>query len=98
MEAYVNVRKWGRQVLLAICDAEILGKTFKEKDLSFEVKEEFYKGVKTSVDEALNLVQQSTIVNLVGANVVRKAVEKGYVHPEAVITICGVQHAQIVKM
>jgi len=98
LEAYVNVRKWGRQVLLAVCDAEILGKTFQEKDLSFEVKEEFYKGVKTSVDEALSLVRQSTIVNLVGANVVQKAIEKGYVHPEAVITICGVQHAQIVKM
>ena len=98
MEAYVNVRKWGRQVLLAVCDAEILGKTFQEKDLNFEVKEEFYKGVKTSVDEALSLVRQSTIVNLVGANVVQKAIEKGYVHPEAVITICGVQHAQIVKM
>ncbi len=98
MEAYVNVRKWGRQVLLAVCDAEILGKTFQEKDLNFEVKEEFYKGVKTSVDEALSLVRQSTIVNLVGANVVQKAVEKGYVNPEAVITICGVQHAQIVKM
>jgi len=38
LEAYVNVRKWGRQVLLAVCDAEILGKTFREKDLSFEVK------------------------------------------------------------
>jgi hypothetical protein len=37
-------------------------------------------------------------VNLVGANVVGKAVEMGLVHPQAVVTICGVQHAQIVKM
>jgi hypothetical protein len=98
LEAYVNVRKWGRQVLLAVCDAEILGKTFQESGVAFEVKEEFYKGVRTSIDEALNLVKQSTIVNLVGSNVVKKAIEKGYVHPEAVITICGVLHAQIIKM
>jgi hypothetical protein len=98
LEAYVNLRRWGRQVLLAICDAEILGKTFQESGMVFEVKESFYKGVKTSIDEALNLVEQSTIVNLVGCNVVKKAVEKGYVHPEAVITVCGVHHAQIIKM
>ncbi len=98
MEAYVNVRRWGRQVLLAVCDAEILGKTFQDSGMSFEVKEEFYKGVRTSIDEALNLVQQSTIVNLVGSNVVKRAIEKGLVHPEAVITICGVLHAQIIKM
>lgn len=98
MEAYVNLRRWGKQVLLAICDAEILGKTFQESDLVLEVKEEFYKGVKTSVDEALSLIDQSTNINLIGSNIVTKAIEKGYVHPEAVIKICGVLHAQIVKM
>lgn len=98
LEAYVNVRRWGRQVLLAVCDAELLGKTFTDSDIVFEVKEEFYKGFKTTVDEALNLIEESTIVNLVGCNTVKKAIERGYVHPEAVITICGILHAQIVKM
>lgn len=98
MEAYVNLRRWGKQVLLAICDAEILGKTFQESDLVLEVREEFYKGVKTSVDEALSLIDQSTNINLIGSNIVTKAIEKGYIHPEAVIKVCGVLHAQIVKM
>ena len=98
MEAYVNLRRWGKQVLLAICDAEILGKTFQESDLVLEVKEDFYKGVRTSVDEALSLINLSTNINLIGSNIVTKAIEKGYVHPEAVIKVCGVLHAQIVKM
>jgi hypothetical protein len=98
LEAYVNMRKWGRQVLLAVCDADLLGKTFGESDMVFEVKESFYKGFKTSVDEAVNLIEKSTVVNLVGCNIVKKAIEKGYVHPEAVIEICGILHAQIVKM
>jgi hypothetical protein len=38
------------------------------------------------------------VVNLSGRNIVKKAIEKGYVHPEAVFEICGVLHAQIVKM
>lgn len=64
----------------------------------FEVSEDFYKGLKTSVEEAVNLIDESTVANLVGFNIVEKAIERGYVHPEAVIKICGVLHAQIVKM
>ena len=92
------MRRWGKNLLLAVCDAELLGKTLQESGIIFEVKEDFYKGIKTSVNEALNLVKESTIVNLVGCNIVKKAIELGYVHPEAVITVCGVLHAQIVKM
>jgi len=35
---------------------------------------------------------------MVGKKIVEKAIEKGYVHPEAVIEIQGVPHAQIIKM
>ena len=98
MEVYVKIRRWGRQVLLAACDADILGKTLKDSNITFEVNEKFYKGFKTSVDEAIDLIEESTIVNLVGTNIVKRAVERGYVHPEAVIKICGIPHAQIVKI
>jgi len=49
------------------------------------------------VDEAVSMIENSTIVNMVGKNIVKKAIERGYVHPEAVIEIEGVPHAQIVK-
>jgi hypothetical protein len=98
LEVYVNVRRWGHQVLLAVCDADLLGKTFRESDMVFEVKEDFYKGLRTSIEEAVTLIEESTVANLVGRNIVEKAMEKGYVHPEAVIRICGILHAQIVKM
>jgi len=98
LEVYVKIRRWGRQVLLAACDADVLGKTLQDSDITFEVKEEFYKGFRTNVEEAVSLIEKSTIVNLVGSKIVKKAIERGYVHPEAVIEICGVLHAQIVKI
>ena len=45
----------------------------------------------------INMIENSTIVNIVGKNCVKKAISKGYVHPEAVLQINGVPHAQIVK-
>ncbi len=97
LEAYVNLKKMGRNVLLAICDSEVLGRTLREGKIVFHVKEKFYNGGKVSVEEAVGMIENSTIVNLVGKNCVEKAIAKGYVHPEAVIQIEGVPHAQIVK-
>jgi uncharacterized protein len=94
----MNLKKTGRNVLLCICDAEILGKTFHEGKITFRVKEDFYKGRRVVVEEAIDLIEASTIVNMVGKNVVKKAIERGFVHPEAVLNIEGVPHAQIVKI
>jgi len=94
----MNLKKTGRNVLLCICDAEILGKTFHEGKITFRVKEDFYKGRRVVVEKAIDLIEASTIVNMVGKNVVKKAIERGFVHPEAVLNIEGVPHAQIVKI
>jgi len=94
----MNLKKVGRNVVLAICDAEILGRTLREGKIVFCVKEEFYCGAKVDAEEAVAMIKNSTIVNMVGSNVVRLAIDKGYVHPEAVLNIEGVPHAQIVKL
>ena len=88
----------GNCTLLAACDAELLGKTLKEGKISFHVHEKFYKGPKVTVEEALELIKQSTIVNMIGRKIVKKAIERGFVHPEAVLMIEGIPHAQIVKI
>lgn len=98
MDAYVSLKKVGRNVLLAICDCEVLGRTLREGKIVFHVKNEFYNGGKVSVEEAVGMIENSTIVNMVGKNCVEKAIAKGYVHPEAVLRIEGVPHAQIVKI
>ncbi len=98
MEAYVNVKKVGGNVVLAMCDSEVLGKTLREGKIVFHVKEEFYKGGLVTVEEAMDMIENSTIVNMVGKCCVEKAIKRGYVHPQAVLNIEGVPHAQIVKL
>ena len=94
----MSLKKVGGNLLLAICDAEILGKTLRRGSLVFHVKEEFYKGARVTIEEAVSMISNSTIVNMVGQNIVRKAIERGYVHPEAVLDLQGVPHAQIVRI
>lgn len=94
----MNLKKMGHNVLLAICDCEVLGRTLCEGKIIFHVKEDFYKGTRVDVDEAMGMIENSTIVNMIGKNVVGKALKKGYVHPEAILDIQGVPHAQIVRL
>jgi hypothetical protein len=98
MEVYVNLKQVGKDVLLAICDTDVLGKTLREGKIVFRVKEEFYNGGKVTIEEAVDMIANSNIVNMVGKNCVEKAIQKGYVHPEAVLNIEGIPHAQIVKL
>lgn len=97
LEAYVNVRRMGRRVLLAVCDVELLGKVLRDGKIVFEVRKDFYDGLKMSVEEAVDLMDRCTIVNMVGRNIVEKAVERGLIHPDAVLDISGVPHAQILR-
>jgi hypothetical protein len=97
-DVYVNVRKQGNQTVLATCDCDICGKTLRDGKIVFEVREEFYKGIKVTSEEAIELCKQSTIVNMIGKRIVTQAVKAGLVHPDAILRIKGIPHAQIVRM
>jgi hypothetical protein len=98
LDVYAKLSKCGDHVLLAACDEELLGEVLRDGKIVFNIGEEFYKGPKMPVDEAIKLMHESTVVNMVGPNIVKKAIEQGLVHPEAVLNICGVPHAQIIKL
>lgn len=98
VEVYVNLKKIGRNVLLAICDCDLLGRTLRQGKVVFHIKDEFYNGGRVGLEEAVGMIANSTIVNMVGKNCVEKAIQRGFVHPEAVLNIEGVPHAQIVKL
>jgi len=88
----------GRDVLLAACDEEILGKTFKTEELDFEVDEHFYKEELVEINQLNNLICKATIVNLVGEKVVKEAIQNNHINEQNLIYFEGVPHAQIVRM
>ncbi len=95
---YIKVYRVQGEVLLAACDEELLGKTFKEGELKLEVKERFYKGELVEESALEGLLEEATIANLTGQRCVSKAIELGYVDEERVLRIEGVPHAQMARM
>ncbi|ASJ01024.1 DUF424 domain-containing protein [Thermococcus gorgonarius] len=95
---YVKIYRVQGEVLLAACDEELLGKTFREGKLKLEVRERFYKGELMDEDALESLLEEATIANLTGERCVSKAIELGYVDPERVLRIEGIPHAQMAKL
>lgn len=96
-KVYVKTMTRGRDRLVAVCDAEILGETLEGGRVPFKVSEGFYKGVLGEVDEAIAAMRHATICNIVGKAIVKAAIECNMVHERAVIYFGDIPHAQIVK-
>lgn len=94
----VKVHQRGNELLVAACDTDILGRTFKGNGLRLHVSESFYGGERLDEDGLVSRLQFATIANLVGRRTVEVAVKRGFVDPECVLVIDGVPHAQMARM
>jgi hypothetical protein len=94
----IKVYTQGREKLVAACDSEILGKTFKSNGLVLDVSESFYHGDDVDEEALLNWLRLATVANLSGKRAVDIAVENGFVDRGCVIEIGDVPHAQIARM
>ncbi|MBQ5397460.1 MAG: DUF424 family protein, partial [Candidatus Methanomethylophilus sp.] len=76
---YFKVHKHPTETVVAICDEEILGQTFKGDGMTFTVAEPFYKGVLAEEEFILDNIGQFTILNIVGNRIVELALREGLI-------------------
>jgi len=65
--------------VLAACDEDLLGKSFKEQELELHVNEDFYKGELTSEDVFSKLLDRADNINLVGEETIKIAERKSLI-------------------
>jgi hypothetical protein len=94
----VKIHKSYRTVI-AICDSDLLGKSFEEGNRILEVRESFYDGEKASEEEVLELMQtlssEDATFNIVGEKSVNTALKAGIVSEEGIKKVQGVPFALV---
>jgi len=95
---YLKVYKYGKEVLIAICDCDLMGKRFTEGKLHIEINQDFFGDEKASNQEIEKALKSATIANFVGCQCIEYAIELGYVHRENTLVIDGVTCAQMVRV
>jgi len=84
--------------MVAVCDADILGKKFSDGKRKLNIEENFYKGTLGTLEDGIQAMNGATIVNVLGEKIVTKMIDDGIISEHSVIRICGVPHAQIICM
>ncbi len=92
---YYKIHRSRGKVLLAACDADLLGKRFEEGRKVLFLSAEFYGGEKAG-GEIADLFHKADIINIAGDKIVSIALKNKWVSAGGVIRIEGVPHAQII--
>jgi len=94
---YYKIHKSGGTTLLAVCDSELLGKTFEEGRLALQISREFY-GEQKIGNEVLDLFPRADTINIAGNNIVSIVLKNKWVSKKGIIRIKGIPHAQIFSL
>ncbi len=94
----VNERDTPDGRLVSVCDENVLGETFENNGVPFEVTEEFYDGEPADEERVIASLARARVANIVGSNAVTLAVEHGFVEEANVLDLGGTTHAQLVRL
>ena len=96
MKFRLKVYRVRGEIVVAVCDSELVGKIFREGDLKIEVKESFYGEEDVNEEEVKRALRMATIANITGKRAVQLAIEMGIIDRENVLKIGECWHAQMV--
>lgn len=84
--------------ILAVCDEDLLGKTFHEDGKKLEITERFYLGEQATKETVLKALQESKNSNLVGKETIKLALDTGLISQDAVLNIQGIPYTLIFEL
>lgn len=96
----MRVHKVRSEVVVAACDAELLGQRLPigAPGRTVTISSQFYGERRVSEEELVHALQRATIANLLGARTLAVARDAGLLAPGGTGSLGGVPHAELVSM
>jgi len=94
----VRVSDYQKNIMLNICDAELLGKNIVQDELNIHISESYYGEKLVETDEAKILLKNSSIINMVGKETISLSLELGIGSENGIKTISSVPFLIVFKM
>ena len=98
MQFSVKTTDYEKNLMLNICDLDLLGKTIVENELNMNISKSYYGDKIIEHDEARNLLKNASIINMVGKETVSLSLEIGIGSEKSVKIIDGVPFLIVFKM
>ena len=85
--------------VVAICDSNLVGKTFEEGEFQLDVKENFYKGEEVNSEKLKDIIsnmsREDATFNIVGENSTKEALNLGLISKESIKEIEGIPFSMV---
>ena len=85
------------RLVVAICDKELLGKTYEQGNRILEVRESFYNGEQKEEKEMIELMKdlekEDATFNIAGKKSVNAALKAGIISKEGIMKVQGIPFA-----
>lgn len=98
MQFSVRVTDYQKNIMLNICDSELLGQTIVEGELNMNISKSYYGEKLIEKEEAVTLLKQSSIINMVGKETVSLSIELGIGSENGIKIISGIPFLIVYKM
>ncbi len=98
MQFSVKVSNYQKNSMLNICDVELLGKKISQDELNMNISQSYYGEKLVDKEEAKSLLQNSSIINMVGKNAVSLSIELGIGSESGIKTISDVPFLLVFKV
>lgn len=95
---YVKIHTSNDRTIIAICDEDLIGKKFSQKNLILDITERFYKGEIMSDERVSELMKSGTNLNIVGKKSINLAIKNEIIEPANIIKIDNIPHAQVFEI
>ena len=77
MQFSVRTTNYQKNIMLNMCDAELIGKHIVDGELKIHISENYYGKQLVDKDEAISLLKSISIMNLVGKETISLAIDLG---------------------
>ncbi|WP_316504409.1 DUF424 domain-containing protein [Nitrosopumilus sp.] len=98
MQFSVKVTDYQKNIMLNICDVGLLGKKIIQDDLNMNISKNYYGEKLVDKEEAILLLKNSSIINMVGQQTISLSLELGIGSENGIKSISGVPFLIVFKM
>ena len=98
MKYWIKVHKIGKEVMVALCDENLLGKKLNLGKIRIEINKEFYGGKIADENEVKEILKDATIINAFGKNSIELLAKEEFISKKNILIVDGVPHAQYAKI
>ncbi len=98
MSFSIKLTDYQKNPILNICDADLLGKKITEKELEVHISKSYYGEKIVEKEEAKTLLKNSSIINMVGKEIVSLSTSLGIGSEDGIKEIDGVPFLIVYKM